>query len=425
MRGLAGGRPGPVPAFAPGLAPGLAKTSASVPVGLLLILAAGAFACTPGSRAPDPLTHPRLAVPVGLAASDYDWNLPPGFPVPRVPPDNPMSAAKVELGRRLFYDRRLSGNGTQACASCHQQERAFTDGLPRARGSTGEFHPRSAMSLANAAYLVTYDWADPGLTRLERQARIPLFNTRPVELGMAERVDELIARLTAEPVYRRGFAEAFPGDGEPVTLDHTLKALAAFVRTLISGDSPYDRLVFRGEVGALSDAAWRGMQLFFSDRLRCSECHAGFNVSGPVTYLGAPAAEPAFHNTGLYDLDGRGGYPRDNTGLHAVTGRRRDMGRFRAPTLRNIAVTAPYMHDGSVESLEQVIAVYARGGREVADGPHAGDGRDSPQKSPLVSGFEITPEETADLVAFLHGLTDETFLSDPRFADPWRDAPPD
>jgi cytochrome c peroxidase len=395
--------------------------------GVVLLLTGGVAvaACTAGRRPPDQLTHPRLAEPVGLAASDYDWHLPPGFPVPRVPVDNPMSAAKVELGRRLFYDRRLSGNRTQACASCHRQERAFTDGLPRAVGSTGELHPRSALSLANAAYALTLDWADPRLTRLEQQARVPLFNTRPVELGMEGRVDELIARLTAEPVYRRSFAEAFPDDGPPVTLDHTLKALAAFVRTLISGDSPYDRLVFQGQEDALSDSAWRGMRLFFSDRLRCSECHAGFTFSGPVTYLGAPASEPAFHNTGLYDVEGRGGYPRDNTGLHAVTGRRRDMGKFRAPTLRNIAVTAPYMHDGSVGSLEEVIAIYARGGREVAEGPQAGDGRDSPRKSPLVSGFEITPEETADLIAFLRSLTDEAFLSEPRFSDPWSQATAD
>ena len=402
------------------------RLAGSTTAAVLLVLMAGMVACTPGPRTPDPLTHPRLAEPVGLSASGYDWELPPGFPVPRVPADNPMSASKVELGRHLFYDRRLSGNRTQACASCHRQERAFTDGLPRARGSTGERHPRSAMSLANAAYLLTLDWADPKLTRLDRQARIPLFNTRPVELGMAGREDELITRLKAEPRYRRGFAEAFPeaapGEGTAVTLEHTLQALASFVRTLISGDSPYDRLVFQGDDDALSPSAWRGMQLFFSDRLRCSECHAGFNFSGPVSYVGAPAAEPVFHNTGLYDVDGRGSYPEADTGLHAVTGRRRDMGRFRAPTLRNIAVTAPYMHDGSVETLEQVVSFYARGGRELADGPQAGDGRDSPRKSPLVSGFEITPEETGDLVAFLHSLTDEGFLSEPRFSNPWPEA---
>lgn len=377
-------------------------------------------ACGPAAHAPDPLTHPTIArLPIG--PSGYAWDLPPGFPIPRVPADNPMSAAKVELGRRLFYDTRLSGNRTQACASCHRQALAFTDGLPRARGSTGELHPRSAMSLANAAYALTLDWADPQLTRLEDQARIPLFNTRPVELGMDGRERELLDRLAAEPLYRRTFAEAFPEDPEPITLQRVLDALAAFVRTLVSGGSPYDRLVFQGDSDALSESAWRGMRLFFSDRLRCSQCHAGFTFSGPVTYVGAPAPEPepVFHNTGLYDLDGRGAYPEKDTGLHKVTSKRRDMGRFRAPTLRNIAVTAPYMHDGSVATLGEVIAFYARGGRKIEEGPHAGDGRLSPRKSDLVSGFEITPDETADLLAFLHSLTDEDFLTDPRFADPW------
>lgn len=398
----------------------------------LAVLGAALAACSPAARAPDPLTHPRLARHP-TDPSGYEWTLPRGFPVPRVPADNPMSATKVELGRHLFYDTRLSGNRTQACASCHRQELAFTDGRARARGSTGELHPRSAMSLANAAYAVTLDWADPRLTRLEQQARVPLLNTRPVELGMAGRESELVERLAAEPYYRRAFAVAFPeapatdsatgSSLEPVTFERALDALAAFVRTLISGDSPYDRLVFQGDGDALPEPAWRGMNLFFSERLGCSGCHTGFNLSGPVTYLRGPPAEPVFHNTGLYDVDGHGGYPAGNTGLHAVTGRRRDMGRFRAPTLRNIAVTAPYMHDGSLATLEEVVAFYARGGRKIETGPHAGDGRDNPRKSDRVSGFEISVEETADLIAFLRSLTDETFLRDPRFGDPWQPSP--
>jgi len=405
----------------PDVGPVVSGAVVSVVALVVTVAASAAFlSCGPAAHTPDPLTHPRIAEPPA-DPSGYEWQLPRGFPVPRVPADNPMSASKVELGRRLFYDRRLSGNRTQACASCHRQEKAFTDGLPRARGSTGQLHPRSTLSLTNAAYNLTLDWADPRLTRLEQQARIPLFNTRPVELGMAGREQELLARLAADPRYPRQFAAAFPEtpEGEPsLTLDHVLKALAAFVRTLISGDSPYDRLVFQGEMDALSEAAWRGQRLFFSDRLGCAECHAGFNLSGPVTYRGAPPAEPTFHNTGLYNVDGRGGYPPDDTGLHAVTGRRRDMGRFRAPTLRNIAVTAPYMHDGSLATLDAVIDFYARGGREISAGPHAGDGRESPRKSPRISGFQLDPEEKAELLAFLDSLTDPTFLSEPRFAAP-------
>jgi cytochrome c peroxidase len=346
----------------------------------------------------------------------WDWRLPPGFPVPRVPADNPMTAARVDLGRRLFYDVRLSGNRTQACATCHRQAQAFTDGRPQAIGSTGERHRRGAMSLANVAYAVSLTWADPEIRRLEDQAQVPLFGTHPVEMGMGGREEELVSRLAVEPLYPPLFAAAFPGEARPIRIDNLTRAIAAFERTLISGDAPYDRLVYRGEMTALDEAAWRGMRLFFSDRLACSRCHTGPTFSGPIEYEGMERLRsrppPLFHNTGLYDLDGRGAYPQDDTGLEDVTGRRRDMGRFKAPTLRNIALTAPYMHDGSIATLEEVVAHYARGGRA------GGAGR---AKSTLVTGFAISDAEARDLIAFLRSLTDERFVGDPRFADPWKE----
>ncbi len=347
------------------------------------------------------------------APSVWSWRLPAGFPVPRVPPDNPMSEVKVALGRRLFHDRRLSLNRTQACADCHRQELAFTDGRAHAIGSTGETHRRGAMSLANVAYGVSLTWADPNLRRLEEQILVPLLGTHPVELGMGRHEAELTARLEAEPLYVAQFAAAFPGEPQPIGVPNLARAIACFERTLISGDSPYDRVVFQGRMGAMSDAAWRGMRLFFSDRLACSRCHAGFNFSGPVDYAGTEEFDrppvPLFHNTGLYDLDGRGAYPAGDTGLRDVTGRRRDMGKFKAPTLRNIALTAPYMHDGSVATLAEAIDHYARGGRA---------GGHSRTKSPLLTGFAITDDETRDLIEFLGSLTDTTFVSDPRFSAP-------
>ena len=302
----------------------------------------------------------------------YEWRLPPGFPVPKVPADNPMTPAKVELGRRLFHDRALSGNGTQACSSCHRQELAFTDGRPRAVGSTGEPHPRSAMSLANVAYAATLTWADPRLTWLEDQARIPMFNEHPVELGLSGREDEVLRRLRANRDYPGMFSAAFPGDPDPVSVANVTRALASFERTLLSGDSPYDRLLYRDDAGALSESARRGMRLFFSARLNCSRCHGGFTFSGPIAFEGARPIPVTFHNNGLYNLGGVGNYPGDNPGLYGITGRMEDMGRFRAPTLRNIELTAPYMHDGSIATLEDVIEHYARGGRLVPDGPLAG-----------------------------------------------------
>jgi cytochrome c peroxidase len=321
-----------------------------------------------------------------------------------------MTPAKVELGRRLFHDPRLSGNGELACSGCHRPELAYTDGRARAVGATGEEHPRSAMSLANVAYAATLGWDDPGLTQLEDQARVPLLNEHPVEMGVSGREEEVLARLRGDPTYRELFDRAFPGADEPLTLDHVTRALASFERTLISGDSLYDRWAYRGEVDALKPRARAGAALFFSRRLSCFRCHAGFNLSGDVVYEGSESIEPSFHNTGLYNVDGEGAYPEPNTGAYRVTGRPEEMGKFRAPTLRNIALTAPYMHDGSLATLDEVLDHYASGGRAIAAGPHAGDGRASPLKDPLVAGFELSPEERSALIAFLQSLTDDRFI---------------
>jgi cytochrome c peroxidase len=354
-----------------------------------------------------------------LAAGSYDWDLPPGFPVPLVPDENSMTAAKAELGRFIFYDARLSGNGTTSCATCHRQELAFTDGRPRAVGSTGQTHPRGAMSLANVAYNTTLTWADPEVRHLEHQAMVPMFNERPVELGVAGNEQEILRRFREDPDYPRMFREAFPAsDGDPVTTENIVRAIASFERTMISGNSPYDRLVYHGEMDALDEAARRGMRLFFSDRLRCSECHDGFNFGGPVIFEGSGPIEPTFHNTGLYNVGDTGEYPSDNPGLYGSTGVEEEMGRFRAPTLRNIAVTAPYMHDGSIATLADVVDFYAAGGRLVRTGPYRGDGRASRYKSERIAGFELTTRQRDNLLRFLESLTDTDFLADPRHSDP-------
>jgi cytochrome c peroxidase len=335
----------------------------------------------------------------------FQWQLPRGLPVPRVPADNPMSEAKVALGRSLFYDRRLSGNGQFSCASCHQQAKAFTDGRAQAIGSTGGRHARSAMSLTNVAYNATFGWADETLTTLETQMAVPLFNEHPVEMGLRGREDEVVARFASSREDAARFRAVFPGE-RPVTVENIIRAVAAFQRTLISGDSPVDRFLYRDDRGALSGEAQRGMQLFFSDRLRCAACHGGFNLSGDMVCEGAKprAMAPAFHNTGLVDTQSTA--PGIDRGLFEVTKNAGDRGRFKAPTLRNIGVTAPYMHDGSIATLEEVIAHYAVPGR--------------PGTSPsrMMRPFTLSTAEVADLVAFLNSLTDESFLKNPAFADP-------
>lgn len=338
----------------------------------------------------------------------WSWDLPFGFPVPRVPADNPMSWAKVELGRHLFYDPRLSGQEQMACATCHQQARAFTDGRARSVGETGARHPRGSMSLANVAYLLTLTWANPGLEALEDQALVPLLGTEPIEMGAGGREDEILARLAADPIYRELFAASFPDTDQPIAWPHVSASIAAFERTLLSGDSAYDRLVFRDL--PMSASATRGMKVF--EDVGCIACHGLFTFTGTAISQDSEDAEPLFANTGLYNLldsDGEpGAYPADNPGRFAHTGEVADMGVFRVPTLRNVAVTGPYMHDGSIATLEGVIAHYAAGGRTA-----------NRYKSRQLEAFQITPEQTADLIAFLDSLTDHAFLTDRRFANPW------
>jgi len=364
-----------------------------------------------------------IVVACGAPQDEFVWPLGEGLPVPLVPDDNPMSDAKVELGRHLFYDKRLSGNQTQACASCHLQEFAFTDGLAVSEGSTGEHTPRNAMSLANVAYATALTWANPVLLDLEHQIAVPLFGAEPVELGLRGREDELLTRLREVPRYQELFAAAFPEEAEPISLNSMTRALACFERRLLSGESPYDRYV-AGDAAAISESARRGAALFNGEKLECFHCHAGFNFQDSVAYEGKPPRNSLFHNTGLYNIDGKGAYPPGNTGLHEFTSVAADMGRFRVPTLRNIAVTAPYMHDGSIATLDEVLDHYAAGGRTIAEGPYAGVGRDNPYKSSFIRGFELSEQERADVLAFLESLTDEHFLTDPELADPWpADAP--
>ncbi|WP_169238918.1 methanobactin export MATE transporter MbnM [Candidatus Roseilinea sp. NK_OTU-006] len=368
------------------------------------------------------LTAMRQPQPAVASPRAWVWALPSHVPPPRVPEWNPMTPEKFELGRYLFYDARLSGNGRQSCATCHQQRLAFTDGRPQSIGSTGEIHPRNAQSLANVAWFSTLTWANPLLTEIEKQIPIPMFGEFPVELGITGKEQEVLDRFRADPQYRRMFAAAFPGEAEPITWKNIVYALATFTRGLTSFDSPYDRYL-AGDQAALTPSAIRGMQMFFSEDLECHHCHTGFNLSASTTFSGAVFIERPFFNTGLYNIDGKGAYPPDNEGVKELTNDPTDMGRFRPPSLRNVALTAPYMHDGSIATLEEVIRFYERGGRKITSGPYAGDGRLSPLKNGLVSGFTLTDAQRQDLIAFLESLTDWHFVTNPRFSDPFAPAP--
>jgi cytochrome c peroxidase len=282
---------------------------------------------------------------VANAQVPYKWNLPAGFPMPRVPVDNPMTAAKVELGRTLFYDQRMSANGTQSCATCHVQSLAFTDGKARSAGSTGELHPRGSMSLVNIAYAPAFTWANPDLHSLEEQARTPMFGHEPVELGMDPAGETFLAIVRADVRYRNLF------NGDAITIENIIKAIACFERSIISARSPYDRYHYDRDESAISAAAKHGEVIFYSSGYSCFRCHSGPNF----------------------------------------TGKPQEEGGYKAPTLRNIAVTGPYMHNGSVKTLEEAVA-------------HEG------------TAFSV--QDRSDLVEFLRTLTDEALLNDSRFSRP-------
>ncbi len=346
--------------------------------------------------------------------------VPEGYPLPKIPKDNPLTQEKVELGRHLFYDKRLSGNLTQSCGTCHEQAKAFTDGRARALGSTMEVHPRSSMSIVNVAYYSTLTWANPTTTELEKQALVPMFGEFPVELGLSGKEEELLSRLSDDATYVDLFAKAFPDEEEQISLDTITKAIASFERVIVSYRTPFDRYTYGKETSAMSASALRGYDLFFSEKLECFHCHGTFNFSDSITYEGKQLTEKMFHNTGLYNIGGTGAYPESNTGILESTGIPEDMGRFRAPSLRNITLTAPYMHDGSIATLSEVLDHYAAGGRTITSGPDAGIGSKNPYKSELINGFELTEAERADVIAFLESLTDDALIKDPRFADPFQ-----
>ncbi len=338
----------------------------------------------------------------------YEWPLPTWMPPPPVPADNPMSAAKVDLGRHLFHDARLSRDGTVACVSCHVQARAFSDGRTVAVGIHGTTGAKNAPGLANVGYLPVLTWANPHMRSLEFQALIPIFGENPDEMGSTGQEATILATLAADPYYAAAFPRAFPDHPAPDLFTIT-RALAAFQRSLISVTSPYDAFKRQGDKTALSEAARRGEQLFFDHRFECYHCHSGVHFTDTLQTARMPEAEVGFHNTGLYR-----DYPAAVPGLIELTGRPQDAGRFRTPSLRNVAVTAPYMHDGSIPDLRAVIAHYAAGGRAP----------DHPQKDGMIQGFVATEAEIADLIAFLESLTDQNFLTDPRLSDPWPESHP-
>lgn len=301
-------------------------------------------------------------------AVGWRWTrLPPGAAPPVVPADNPMSVAKVELGRQLFYDRRLSRDGTMSCAACHEQKRGFTNGVRIQFGVTGEPGIRNVQGLANVAWRTPLTWADPNVKALEQQALVPLTGTHPIEMGADPAV--MVQRLGADACYGGMFARAFPASGGRVAMADAVAAIASFERTIISSSSPYDR--FRsGDAAALSADAKRGEAQFAG---ACASCHAGPDLTDDkLHYVGTTATAGIAYGSGPPPVD--------------------DAEHFRTPPLRNVAVTGPWLHDGTAKTVEDAVR------------------RHAPAQ---LSGVTMPA-----LLAFLDAQTDVAFLNDPRFAEP-------
>lgn len=302
----------------------------------------------------------------------YELQIPHGLGRMKMPKDNPLTEAKIELGKQLYFDPRLSKDNTVSCASCHDPKKGWSNGEAFATGIDGQVGGRSAPTIINSGYQYFQFW-DGRAQWLEGQALGPIQN--PIEMGMT--LEEMTTKLNAIEGYRTQFEEVF---GTDVTSENVAKAIAAFERTILSGDAPYDRYK-SGDEDALSESAKRGMDLFFG-KANCSACHSGANFS-----------DGAFHNIGVgMDAD------EPDVGRFSESNLTGDTGSFRTPSLREIARTAPYMHDGSHKTLSEVLDYYNKGG-------HA-----NPYLDEEVFKLELSAEQLKDLEAFLtEGLSSESY----------------
>ena len=308
-----------------------------------------------------------------VMSTEYKFKMPLGLEETAVviPADNPLTVQKVELGRTLFFDKRLSNDDTIACANCHLAQFAFTDAQPVATGIHGQKGERSAPASINRVFSSAQFW-DGRAATLEAQSIGPF--TNPIEHGFVN-YDIMIAKMKKIPGYNTLFLQVF---GEDITIGNVGKAIASFQRTILSGNSPADRFDQGGEAGAISAGAQRGL-LLFREKARCTKCHSGFNFT-----------DEKFHNAGIGWDDNK-----VDLGRYMVTKNPEDIGAFKTPTLREIARSAPYMHDGRFKTLDDVVNFYNKGGVK------------NPHQDPLILPLELTKEEKQDLVQFLRTLNGE------------------
>jgi cytochrome c peroxidase len=319
----------------------------------------------------------------------------------------------VELGRHLFFDRRLSVNNTRSCATCHNPQFAFTDGYKRSLGVFADLHQRNTQPLFNLAYLKYFTAADSTLHSPLQQMDNPLLNNHPAEMGVKGNEGKILQKILTDENYEQFFAEVKTA----ISWQSIKKFISLFISSLRSDNSPYDKFI-KGDLTVLNLSQKRGLQLFFSVELKCASCHGGFNFSSP-SVTNEKGDTLFYFNTGLYNVDGKGAYPDYDRGLYQLTKSKTDMGKFRVPSLRNLAFTAPYFHDGSAATLTEVVNSYANGGRKTEQGIYEGDGRKNLYKHSFVSGFSISEADKINLISFLQSLSDSSFVNNPAYQNPF------
>ncbi len=371
--------------------------SLSIAGTFLLLLLLTIVACGPEEPAnPGPIDEPDDLLEFTYDPENYELDYPDYLGQIEIPEDNPMTVQGIELGRRLFFDPILSADSTMSCSSCHNPVQSFTDGLATSPGIDGNLGSRSAMSLVNIAFVNNgLNW-NGSLQTLEEQALEPVTN----EVELHETWPNVIGKLQQHPTYPQFFREAFGiADRNEITKELAAKAIAQFERTLISYNSKYDQIRFGSGVFYEEDEI-NGRDLFFFelatglDHPGCSHCHGGVQFS-----------EPSFFNNGITEAATFADFP--DKGRGEVTGVPSDNGLFRPPSLRNIALTAPYMHDGRFATLEEVLDHYKSGGHP------------SPNISANIQPFTLSDEDRDNLIAFLHTLTDTSFINNPAFQSPF------
>jgi cytochrome c peroxidase len=313
------------------------------------------------------------------------------------------NADKKELiGERLFSDVQLSWNHTRSCASCHDPSMAFTDGYRTSVSPSGEMLLHNAPSLLHVSKMKVFDWANPKAKNLAQQLQRPLYGTHPLELGLHLHWPKFLSYIRDDSAYQSLLLQTYGKIPPPADSLWVVDCLIAYINTLQSGVSPFDRFL-KGDSSALSQDALAGYQLFCSDSLACVSCHGGPDLSNATL---TKNHDSIYFNTGLY-FTSAGTYPPQDDGLRLYTQQAQDDGKFRVPSLRNVMRTPPYMHDGSMSSIEDVISHYSRSGRLTTKGPNQGDGRFHPFKSKYLNGFSLSRTQELQLIEFLYHLNDE------------------